>query len=423
MSQIEIVVIDKLVYGGQGMACLTSGQKVFVYGVLPNEEVKIKVVKQLADYCLAELIEVIKPSIFRIQALDDNYLSTSPWQILDYDYEDQMKVVIINELISKYKFLPLVKSITSNQQFYYYRNKMEFSFFGDEVGLHLALHKRGSHIKEIVKKVSIADDIIMQSAQQIVQQLESCQVRAGDLKSLIIRVDQNQQISSALFVKKKLNLTLKLVDKIKSIRVFLSDQRSPASIISQELFQIGQDVLEDSLLTSEKFVYSVLSFFQVNLNLYRQTLQDMMTFVNNDQLIDYYCGVGSIGLSLSRQINCLIDNNQFNIEFAKLNVKNFNSQAQTILANSNQSLWLIKDINSVIVDPPRSGLDNKFLDHLKTVKPQKIFYLSCNPVTQFRDVERLIDSYQIDEFKIYNFFPRTAHIESLMILSRLKGLV
>lgn len=423
MTQIEIVVIDKLVYGGQGMACLTSGQKVFVYGVLPNEEVKIKVVKQLADYCLAELIEIIKPSVFRIQALDDNYLSTSPWQILDYDYEDQMKVVIINELISKYKFLPLVESITSNQQFYYYRNKMEFSFFGDEVGLHLALHKRGSHIKEIVKKVSIADDIIMQSAQQIVQQLESCQVRAGDLKSLIIRVDQNQQISLALFVKKKLNLTLKLVDKIKSIRVFLSDQRSPASIISQELFQIGQDVLEDSLLTSEKFVYSVLSFFQVNLNLYRQTLQDMMTFVNDDQLIDYYCGVGSIGLSLSRQINYLIDNNQFNIEFAKLNVKNFNSQAQTILANSNQSLRLIKDINSVIVDPPRSGLDNKFLVHLKAVKPQKIFYLSCNPVTQFRDVERLIDSYQIDEFKIYNFFPRTAHIESLMILSRLKGLV
>ncbi len=423
MIETEIVVIDKLVYGGQGLASLSSGQKVFVYGVLPKEEVKIKILKRSADYCLAELIEIIKPSSFRIQALDSNYLSTSPWQILNYEYENQMKVEIIQEMSSKYKFLPLIQSITSDKKPYYYRNKMEFSFYGDELGLHLALHKRGSHAKEIIQQVSIANHIIMKSAQQIVDQLESYQVRAADLKSLIVRVDQSNQASVALFVKKRLDLSLQLIDGIKSIKIYLSDYRSPASVITADLFQVGQDILQDQLLGSEKFVYSVLSFFQVNLNLYRQALKDMSVFVKSDQLVDYFCGVGSIGLSLSRQTKYLIDNDKFNIEFAKLNAKNFKSPAKTILANSNQSLDLITAKSSVIVDPPRSGLDNKFLNYLKLTKPQKIFYLSCNPITQFRDIDKLIDDYQIDEFKLYNFFPRTSHIESLMILSRPDRLV
>jgi 23S rRNA (uracil1939-C5)-methyltransferase len=73
---------------------------------------------------------------------------------------------------------------------------------------------------------------------------------------------------------------------------------------------------------------------------------------------------------------------------------------------------------TVILDPPRAGCDRKLIDKLNEIKPAKIIYLSCNPSTQARDVKLLLENYQIDALKTFNFFPRTPHIENLVILSR-----
>ena len=94
--------------------------------------------------------------------------------------------------------------------------------------------------------------------------------------------------------------------------------------------------------------------------------------------------------------------------------KNF---PQAILANSEDALGFIVSNQTVILDPPRAGCDKKLINKLLEVEPQTIIYLSCNPATQARDVKVLLDKYEIKDIKTFNFFPRTPHIENLVILS------
>ena len=78
----------------------------------------------------------------------------------------------------------------------------------------------------------------------------------------------------------------------------------------------------------------------------------------------------------------------------------------------------IEPDSAVILDPPRAGCDKKLINKLIEVTPKKIIYLSCNPATQARDILFVLEKYQIDEIKTFNFFPHTPHIENLIILSR-----
>ncbi len=77
----------------------------------------------------------------------------------------------------------------------------------------------------------------------------------------------------------------------------------------------------------------------------------------------------------------------------------------------------VSAVATIIVDPPRAGLHPKVIDRILEIKPPHVVYLSCNPATQARDLKLLAESYTITQFEIYNFFPKTPHIETLAILA------
>ena len=97
-------------------------------------------------------------------------------------------------------------------------------------------------------------------------------------------------------------------------------------------------------------------------------------------------------------------------------VRNGNTFA--ILAKAENTLNYIAPNQTVILDPPRAGCDYKLVEQLINIVPEKIIYLSCNPATQARDIKILLKKYQIEDTKTFNFFPRTPHIENLIILSK-----
>ena len=90
-----------------------------------------------------------------------------------------------------------------------------------------------------------------------------------------------------------------------------------------------------------------------------------------------------------------------------------------ILIPSDQAhaLNYINNTETIILDPPRAGIDRKLAERLLEVAPPKIAYLSCNPATQARDIKILLEKYHIDKVKTFNFFPHTPHIENLVVLS------
>lgn len=411
----EIIKIEKLVFGGQGMGVISDGRKVFVWNALPGEKVTINISKKKRDYLEAIADKIVEPSHQRVLPKEVNYLSTSPWQIMTYDAENKYKKEIIQDVFLREKVnLPDFEFVYPNKM-YEYRNKMEYSFWGDESGLHLALHRRGSSGKQVVNGCKLAVPALDVAANNLLAELQKINIRASVLKSVIARVSKTGEAVASLFVKDEFFPEIALPLKLKGLKVHYSTHKSPASVITKTLYLKGENTLKDDLL-GKKFEYNSDSFFQVNLPIFEQALSVIKTWVGEQSVVDMYGGVGSIGLSVS-QNPVIVETDEATATMARRNA--INTKAIVINTSSENALEQIITNKLLIVDPPRAGLHQKIISRVLEIRPKTLIYLSCNPATQARDIKLLEGVYNIEFFEGYNFFPRTPHIETLAILKLL----
>jgi 23S rRNA (uracil1939-C5)-methyltransferase len=418
MDKLEQVSISKLVNGGQGLAELQDGRKVFVWNALPGETVRIRLIKQKRSYAEAIAEEIVTPSTDRIAPKEENYLATSPWQIMTFEAENRYKREIVSELFQHEKVaLPDFGETVHVGSEWQYRNKMEYSFWGDEDGLHLALHQRGSHGKQIVEGSELALPAVDVAAQAICQQLDALHARAGDLKTIIVRCSQNGDAVASLYTKLTKFTRLELPEGLKGLRVYHSNPKSPASVPTELLYELGDVRLQDTLL-GMPFTYDVDSFFQVNIPVFEAALKQIKDHCSEDALIDMYAGVGSIGLSVAKKRVELVELDPATSAMAQINVQASGLYAAVVQASSEFTIQSIVNDTAVVFDPPRAGLHPKVVQRCLEVVPPKIIYLSCNPATQARDLQLLQTAYKVKHFEVFNFFPRTPHIETLAVLQR-----
>ena len=263
--------------------------------------------------------------------------------------------------------------------------------------------------------------------------------------------------------------------------IIYSDPRSPASRITERLAHFGDTTLTDTIL-GVPFRYACEGFFQVNIPVYEQALRDMKEWMSHNRsdnqqrvisqkksgqhreskqhgssnsfsegfafpakarqerqlnqlaarrpeekdvcetgepALDLYAGVGTIGLTIGGGNVTLVEINADAVREMQRNIAELDrTDARAILAPSEQALDYITGKEIVIVDPPRAGLHPDVIATLLQKLPPRIIYLSCNPVTQARDVALLQQHYRIAWHRGYNFFPRTPHIEHLIILDK-----
>jgi len=414
---MQEVVIEKLVHGGQGLGTLPDGRKVFVWGALPGERVSIRIIKGKRSYAEAIVQDVLEPSPVRIEPREPNYLATSPWQVVTFEAENDYKKRIVQELFVQ-AHVPIddFAMITAGDD-WHYRNKMEYSFWGDDDGLHLALYNRGSHLKAIVNGSELAMPALDAAARAILGELQKLNVRAGDLKTIIVRCSQAGQTVASLFVKTETFAELPLPNGVQGLRVYYSNPKSPASVATKLLQESGDPTLTDHLL-GRTFHYDVDSFFQVNLPVFEAALERIKMHGECDHLIDMYAGVGSIGLSVAGKKVTLVELDRATANMAKVNAEASGLQAKVVEASTEKSLDYIQPDTPVIFDPPRAGLHSNVTDRVLEVLPPQIIYLSCNPATHARDLGYLQEKYEIAYFEGFNFFPHTPHIETLAVLRR-----
>ncbi len=412
------VNIDKLVHGGQGMGELADGRKVFVWGALPGEKVSVSITKGKRSYAEAIAEHILEPSPVRIEPRDENYLATSPWQIIQFVAENDYKHRIVEELFTQ-AHVPIPDfTVTTAGDEWHYRNKMEYSFWGDDDGLHLALHSRGSHYKTIVQGSALSMPKLDEAARAVCAQLGKMGVRAGGLKTVIVRCSQNGQTAVSLFVKDMVFPDVTLPDGVSGLRVYYSNPKSPASVATKLLQETGTVELTDALLGRE-FTYDSDSFFQVNIPVFEAALARIKEHnADNPNLVDMYAGVGSIGLSVASQSVKLVELDAATVAMARHNAAVSGLDAEVIEASSEKSLDYITGDAPIIFDPPRAGLHDKVVERTLVEQPPQIAYLSCNPATQARDLAKLQERYDIKYFEAFNFFPHTPHIETLAILHR-----
>jgi tRNA/tmRNA/rRNA uracil-C5-methylase (TrmA/RlmC/RlmD family) len=308
---------------------------------------------------------------------------------------------------------------------------MEYSFIENEGTISLAFFKRGQNRKIAIDYCQLANPAINETAKKILEWINEQKLTERNLKSLIIRSNKKGETIAGLFIKDKLEFDQypKLTKSFLGFNLYYSTHQSPASVITEVLYQEGQDFLTEEI-NGIKLKYGINSFFQVNIPVFEKALDEIMKNIqqsipstsvgtNGCALLDFYSGVGTIGLCLAKNANSatLVESNEEAVTFSRENIKlNKIKNIEVIGAPAEKALEYIEEDKTIILDPPRAGLHEKIIDRILEMRPPKIIYLSCNVATQARDIGLLKDTYNIKSIKLYNFFPRTPHIESLAIL-------
>jgi 23S rRNA (uracil1939-C5)-methyltransferase len=420
------IKLDKIVGGGQALGQLEDGKKAFVWGGLPGETVTAQINKSKSNFVEGIVIDVQDPSSERITPADpESYLSTSPWQIMNFDAEQHYKSALIEEAFELHDIvLPNPITIYTDGKQFEYRNKIEFSWWWDKEAdqLDLAFFRRGTHGKLPVEATSLAAPAITAAAHRLRDVLRKRGVGAYTLKTVIIRCDAAGTVAAQLYVREEdfdafTEAELSQLG-LAGFELIFSNPKSPASVITKRLQAWGTTSLTDTILDIP-FTYAVEGFFQINLPVYEQALLDMKQWVEADKpTVDLYSGVGTIGLTIGGENVTMVEINEHAVREMERNITALQREkvAKAILAPSEQVLENITSDATIIVDPPRAGLHEDVTRKLLEATPARIIYLSCNPVTQARDVALLAEKYGIRSHRGYNFFPRTPHIEHLVVL-------
>lgn len=420
---LETVEFKKIVGEGKALGYL-DGRACFVAGPLPGETARVRVTHRTPRFVEAELVELLDQSPHRGEGAEDHAAQCSPWQAVDYSYQLELKQAMVAETMGRPELALTVPELVAASEPLGYRNKLEFALILDDSGrLELAWHVRG-RIDAWVRcpeGCRLGSAAMNQAAQQVLVHLN--QLELGDLAtSLMVR--EAKVFGQCLVVVGLRKAVRRDWERLASsgLRVVVA-VRQPSGRY-KTLWQAGEPYLDETVGgIAVRYPYS--SFFQTHVPMFEQALERITVAVpEGAQVVDLYGGCGAIGLVVAAKRRARVTGIEIDTEA----VAQANASAQRAGLSGYQAVAtpaerldpaLLTAAEVVIVDPPRSGLDRRVVEAIKAAAPVRILYLSCNPVTQARDLLRLSDQYQSGPVTGFDFYPGTLHVETLAVLDRI----
>lgn len=440
-GQIVEIKIEKIVYGGEGLGYYNGEFAMFVPMSVPGDILKVEIISLKKSYGRALIKEIITPGVERIKDL--NHITFEDFQGCDFgmlDYTAQLKykkemVEDVVRRIGKNNDVLIEDTLESPIE-KNYRNKViePFSFNGKEIIT--GFFKRKSH------DVFQVEDNMLNSVlgNKIITELKNIlninkitvydeKKHSGMLRHVMVRTNSFNEAMLVLIINdkkvtEKIKSILKeVMDKFKeitSVYVSLNDRKTNVALGHKNLLIFGEKTIKEDI-DNIHFNISPTSFFQINLDqtkrLYSLAIS-MFENIENKKIVDAYAGTGTIGMILSKKAKKV-----YSIEIVESAVKdgiqtakeNNINNVQFICGDVNKELGkLIKaeKVDSIILDPPRKGIDEESLINISKVGIEEIVYISCNPSTFARDVEILEkEGYKLVKVKPVDMFPQTSHIE------------
>lgn len=392
--------IKKLDDFGRGIA-FVDDKITFIPNALQDELIECRVVKEKKKYQEAEVLSILQKNQNRIQAKCPYFsiCGGCHLQHMDFSLEKEFKVDKVKNILKKFANIVVDDLDLVSGSCSHYRNKITLTVRSGKIGL---LREKSNKLVEINHC-----NLIHESLNEVIEVLKVLVQKEMAISKIMLRFgNQTNEVMIAI------------TGKVKQVDEFLK--------ISDSLV-INQEIISKKYITSyimdKKFQVSYHSFFQVNDEVVEYLYQDVIDTIKRlgtKKVIDLYCGVGTIGISVAPYVEEVIGvevvkeaiedanqnkkiNNIKNISFIHSKVENILGQLPT-------------NYDTVIVDPPRSGLDKKTRNFLKKVNSKYLIYISCDPVTLARDLKELKEKYQLLNMKLFNMFPRTYHVECLCVL-------
>ena len=395
-----------------------NGQVFFVWGGLPGELVEVEITKKGKGFCEGVVKSVVEKSPDRIEPAEKHFALCAPWQSMSFEAENKYKVEIAEETYRRLgKFEPPKLQITHDERELGYRNKMEYNFVQEGGLVRYALFERRSHNLKAIDVCELGEANISRAASALLGWLNQSKVGITDLHKVIFRGNRKGEVVAALFVRAdKVKLpALKLEDELVGLSVYMGED------MPLLLKSYGQDYLVEEI-NGVPLRFGLLSFFQINVPIFKMAVSDMAEWVKGEpEVLDFFAGVGAISLPLNKKFvqGVLVESNaDASADVAENIEKNKIANCRIESGDADMNVDILTIDSTVIFDPPRAGLGQAIIERILVVKPKKVIYLSCDLATQARDLGKLIGDYEIKFAKLYNFFPRTPHIEGLMVLER-----
>lgn len=448
-NKIYTVKIDDLGNRGEGIGSI-DGFTIFVPGGIPGELIRVKITILKKQYGIGEIVEILEISKNRVNPKCDLFGSCGGCQIMHIDYDRQLEIKrkrVEEELREIGKINAKVNPTIGMENPYGYRNKTQFPVGKKNNKAIMGFYRMGSHeiidtdychiqapineeifktIREFIDEFNIEVYDEKKGTGLIRHVMTRFGFTTGDVMVVLITNGKEIPYENELIRMLKEN-----IGGLKSIVQNVNTRKTNVVLGDKTILLYGNDKIVD-YIGDFKFNISSKSFYQANSRQTKKLYYKTLKYANlsgDEVVFDIYCGIGTIGLFLANKakevhgveiVDAAIENAKKNAEINDIkNASFYAGRAEDVVPNL-YNKGLKSDV--VIINPPRKGCDKSVLQTITNMEPERIVYVSCNPSTLARDLKYLSkNGYKTIEVQPVDMFPQSIHVETVVLLSKLKG--
>ena len=429
------IKIKKLGINGEGIG-FKDRMPVFVDGALKDELVDITITKSFPKYKIAILNRIIEVSNKRVKPACPYINECGACQLMNEERNEQLidkKEFLIEAL---YKYARINKKIVRNihgGDAYGYRNECKLPIREVNNVLVTGMYKPNSNTFIPIEECIVHDKELERIRKEVLEVLNKHNLKAYNKKTkqglryLVLRYIDNAELTiikgiKTIISEEVINELINIKDLV-SISESINTTKNDPSIFGSSINLLkGEDSIPLKI-NDLTLSLSPAAFFQLNTEMAKELYDMAISKIDKcETLVEAYAGIGAMSMLAHKKAKQVyaIENNKDAVSDGKLNVEmNKIKNIEFILDDASHGLYKVARktyIDTLLVDPPRSGLDNKMVEAITHILPNKIVYVSCNPATLAKNLNILKNYYNIRTIIPFDLFPNTPLVESITVL-------
>ncbi|MCH4208095.1 MAG: 23S rRNA (uracil(1939)-C(5))-methyltransferase RlmD [Solobacterium sp.] len=430
----------KMGINGEGIGYDVNRKPIFCTGVLPNETAEVTIIEDHDTYAKAECNRIVTPSPDRVEPEGETECECGfPLMAMSYPKQLSCKQQLLEQSLWKYAHLKrsLIRDIKASPDTLAYRSECKLPFGEARRHLAVGLYRPGTNHFAPVSHFATHTEELETVREQVMQILERRHFSSYDpktrhgLRTLVLRVIDHQAQCTLVTGKDTIRPDtldeLMTIEGMKTVAQSINTEKKNPRLFGSTKVLAGDETIEINL-SGLKLSLSVESFFQLNVPQAAALYQMAVDKIDPcDTLVEAYCGIGTMSLLASKKAKQIIGMESVKdaVKNAKLNAENNGiTNVRFIAEDAGQGLKKIlaeQNVDTLLVDPPRSGMDDAMINAILDSKIKKIVYVSCDPATLGKNINLLKKHYDVRTVIPFDMFPDTPHVESLTVLERRGG--